>query len=69
MDMENRTTAPVDVETQISAATSVTYNITVLANNATVGESNEIKVSSSSVPVVPSGFNLSKGNFCPKSFS
>ena len=63
MDMENRTTAPVDVETQISAATSVTYNITVLANNATVGESNKVKVSSSSVPVPNCDFRLGYSKF------
>ena len=63
MDMENRTTAPVDVQTQISPATSVTYNISVLANNAIVGESNEIKVSSSSVPVPNCDFRLGYSKF------
>ena len=63
VDMENRTTAPVDVETQISTATPVMYNITILANTAIVGERNKIKVLSSSVPVSNFDFRLGYRKF------
>ena len=47
MDMTNRTTAPVDVKTQISTTAPVAY-IDITANNVIVGDRNEIKMPSRS---------------------